>query len=114
MDPEQKGIGEGKAPSGSKVTVTTADTVLMTATIPNLEASAGYTHEQVQSNASDALRDYLKNINPGGVVRVREAQSEVIKAEGVLDTGDLLLDDSRNNITLSTTELADLGEVTFS
>ncbi|MYL45063.1 baseplate J family protein [Virgibacillus halodenitrificans] len=114
LDPEKKGIGEGKAPVGAKVTVNTATIIAVTATIPNLVNEPGYTMEQAKTNGETALRNYLKNINPGGVIRVREAAAEIINAPGVLDTGDILLNGSRNNIPLSTTELGDLGSVTYS
>ena len=114
LDPGQKGIGEGVAPAGSKTTVDTASVVLVSADIPAVTAESGYTTEQAQENAAGALRDYLNNVNPGGIIRVREAEAEIIKAAGVLDMGDLTLNDSRQNISLTTTELADLGSVTYS
>lgn len=114
IDPGSKGIGEGRAPVGAKVTVATAEVTYISATIPDLVIEQGYSLEQVKSNIEEALGDYLSKINPGGVVRVREAVSVVINANGVLDTGDLLLDGSRDNITLDITELASLGEVTYS
>lgn len=113
IDPGQKGIGEGKAPVGAKVTVETATVIMMNATIPNLIPEPGYTTAQAKINGEAALRQYLNNINPGGVIRVREAAAEVINAKGVLDTGDILLDNSRQNITLSTTELSELGNVVY-
>jgi uncharacterized phage protein gp47/JayE len=113
IDPGSKGIGEGKAPVGAKVTVATAGVTYISATIPELSIEQGYTLEQVRSNVEEALSDYLSKINPGGVIRIQEAGSAIINALGVLDTGDLLLNGSRNNITLDITEFASLGEVTY-
>ncbi|MEN1969032.1 baseplate J/gp47 family protein [Lentibacillus sp. N15] len=113
IDPDSKGVGEGKAPVGAKVTVATAKVMYITATIPDLQIEQGYTADQVQSNIEDALHEYLSEINPGGVVRIKEAVSVVINASGVLDIGDILLNEKRENITLDITELANLGEVTY-
>lgn len=113
IDPDSRGIGEGKAPPGAKVTVDTADVLYVTAVIPNLSMEHGYTLEQVKVNAEEALQDYLRRINPGGIVRIQEASSVVINASGVLDVGDILLNGSRNNFTLDIIELASLGEVKY-
>jgi len=113
IDPGARGLGEGKAPPGAKVTIATASITYITAEIPDLVAEQGYNMEQVRSNAKEALRNYLININPGGVVRIREAVGEIIRAPGVLDMGDLLINGSRNNLALDVIELVDLGEVIF-
>lgn len=113
IDPESKGIGEGKAPVGAKVTVATAEITYVSATIPGLVIEQGYSLDQVKLNVEDALQNYLEKINPGGVVRIQEAGSVVINSPGVLDVGDLLLNGKRENIILDITELASLGEVNY-
>lgn len=113
IDPDSKGIGEGKAPSGAKVAVATADLLFITATIPGLVIEQGYTTEQVKDNAKEALKGYLRKINPGGIVRIREAVSKIIDAPGVLDMDDLLINGKRNNLTLDIIQLVDLGEVNY-
>lgn len=113
IDPDSEGTGEGKAPPGARVTVATADLLYITATIPGIVLEQGYTLEQVRSNAIEALQNYLREINPGGVVRIREAVSEIIHAPGVLDMGDLLINGERNNLELNVVQLVDLGEVSF-
>lgn len=113
IDPGARGLGEGKAPPGAKVTVATAEVTQVTATIPSLVNEPEYNIEQVRVNAEEALRNYLRRINPGGIIRIREAVAEIIHAPGVLDMGDLLINGSRKNIELSVMELVDLGEVHF-
>lgn len=113
IDPDKEGIGEGKAPVSAKVTVDTAEVTDISATVPDLEVENGYTNEQVQDNIEKDLHEYLSEINPGGVVRIKEAVSVVINSSGVLDIGDLLLNDKRENISLGITELANLGEVKY-
>lgn len=113
LDPGSQGIGEGMAPAGAKVTVHTATTISISAAIPDLIASPGYTLEQAKTNAEAALDDYLFKVNPGGVIKVREAAAEVIQAPGVDNMGDLLLEGSRDNISLEVNELAQLGSVTY-
>lgn len=113
LDPGSTGRGEGKAPIGARVTVVTATIKSISATIPGLLPETGYALEQAQINAESALRNYLKKVNPGGTIRIREAESEIINAPGVLDMGNLLIDGANNNITLEVTELADLGSVNY-
>lgn len=113
LDPDQRGIGEGRAPASSRVTVDTAETRLVNVTIPNLEAEPGYTLEQAKTSAESALNSYLLAVNPGGKIKVREAESVVIQATGISNVGDLLLDGNRIDITLEVNELAELGSVTY-
>lgn len=113
LDPGQKGIGEGKAPVGAKVTVETAKVILIETTIPDITAESGYSIEQAKENAEKALKEYLNSINPGGEIIVKEAEAVIINAPGVRKFGDLLLNGSREDILISTTELADLGRVVF-
>lgn len=113
IDPGSRGSGEGKAPPGAKVTVATADLLYVDATIPGLKAEQGYTKEQIQQNAKEALNKYLKEINPGGVVRIREAESEIINAPGVLDMGDVLINGKRENLQLDIIQLVTIGEVNY-
>lgn len=114
LDPGSNGIGEGKAPEGAKVTVVTADIITVDATIPEIQPDNGYTLEQAQSNAVDALSQYLRVINPGGVIRVREAEAAIIGTAGVLDMGDLLINGARDSIILESNQLVDLGSVSYS
>lgn len=113
LDPGSTGRGEGKAPVCARVTVVTATIKSLSATIPGLIPEPGYTLEQARINSESALRNYLKKVNPGGIIRIREAESEIINAPGVLDMGNLLIDGVNNNITLEVTELADLGSVNY-
>lgn len=113
LDPGRKGIGEGKAPPGAKVTVATAAIRIVNATIPGLVVVPGYTLEKVKTNAATALRKYLKTVSPGGVIRLKEAEATIVNALGVQDMGDLLLNGARSNIVLGINELADLGSVSY-
>lgn len=113
IDPSSEGVGKGKAPVGAKTTVTTAEVTSVTATIPDLVIDQGYTLDQVKINVEESLGNYLSKINPGGIIRIREAGSVAINALGVLDMGDLQINDKRENITLDITELASLGEVKY-
>jgi len=113
LDPGGQGIGEGKAPVGARVTVTTAEVRLIDASILGLVPEAGYTLDQAKTNAKEALANYLKKISPSGTIRIKGAEAEIINAPGVLDMGELLLDGARDNITLEVTELADLGSVSY-
>lgn len=113
LDPMSRGRGEGLAPVGAKVTVDTATTIDISATIPNLVAEPGYTIEQARLNAEAALNDYLFRVNPGGLIKIQEAAASVINAPGVDNVGDILLDGSRQDILLEVNELAQLGIVIY-
>lgn len=114
LDPGSKGIGQGMAPVGARVTVTTANERPINITIPSLAAEPGYAPDQAETNAEAALADYLTKINPGCVIRIREIEGAVINTTGILDMGELLLDGARENIILEVTEVAALGSVTYS
>lgn len=113
LDPNSRGRGEGLAPAGSKVTVQTATTRMIDVTIPGLAAKAGYTLAQAKTNAETALNEYLFYINPGGRIKVQEAVSTVIRAPGVDNVGDILLEGARVDILLQVNELAQLGSVIY-
>ncbi|PZM63653.1 Baseplate J-like protein [Paenibacillus konkukensis] len=113
LDPGSRGIGEGLAPTGSRVTVHTATTTYISATIPGLVPEPGYTVEQARLNAETALNAYLFHVNPGGVIKIQEAAASVINAPGVDNMGDILLEGSRQDIYLEVNELAQLGSVDY-
>lgn len=113
LDPGSRGRGEGMAPAGSKVSVFTAETRTISAVIPGLQPAPGYTMEQARTNAEAALNDYLFYINPGGKIKIQEANARVIQAPGVDNVGDILLEGARSDILLEVNELAQLGSVTY-
>jgi len=72
LDPGSQGLGEGEASIGARVTVDTAAVITINVTIPNLKVEAGYTLDQGKTNAEAALSNYLKAINPGGIIRTKK------------------------------------------
>lgn len=103
----------GKAPICAKVTVQAPTEVALTITVPNLTVEAGYTLVQARINLEAAALAYTLSISPGGVIRVKDLESVINAAAGVLDFGDILINDSRQNVTLSTDEKAALMEVIY-
>ena len=113
IDPGGKGLGEGRAPVGARVTVVTAGVYTVGAYIPGLTAESGYTIEQARINAELALYNYLMSTSPGGTIRIKEVEAAITNATGVLDLGDILLNGARANIVLETDRLTELGSVTY-
>lgn len=114
LDPGIQGNGSGRAPVGAKVTVATATEKLIDVHIPGLIAEEGYTVTQARANAEAALSAYFdQKINPGGILRIREAEAAALNASGVLDVDEISLNGARSNITLAVTELVTLGTVTY-
>jgi len=113
LDPGGQGLGLGKAPPGAKVTVQAPREVALTIIVPNLTVEPGYTLLQARSNLEARARDYFLSISPGGVVRIKDLESAINAAAGVLDFGDVLVSGSRQNIMLAVDEKAVLTEVIY-
>ena len=111
IDPNQQGIGEGVAPIGAKVTVSTAVTQELQITVKELvfQGEVGDVRERVEGN----LRSALSRINIGGIVRIREIESILIQTEGVTDFSEVRINGNRANVELLADQLAALDEVIF-
>ncbi|WP_309087223.1 baseplate J/gp47 family protein [Domibacillus sp.] len=111
------GMGEGQAPAGAFVTVTsaTALTVNITATV---EISSETTLETVKAAFLESLNTYLKKITfqegIEPVIRSKQVGSLLFNIEGVIDYTNLLINGQTNNVTLTDTQAPVIGTVTLS
>ncbi|WP_121615205.1 baseplate J/gp47 family protein [Virgibacillus halodenitrificans] len=113
LDPTQDGSGKGRAPIGAIVTVATVETLAININVPNLQNAEGYTIEQTQQNVINSLNKFFNSVDAGGVIRIKEVASSIIHAPGVLDFGDITLNNGTVNISLALTQVATTGSVTF-
>lgn len=113
LDPDAKGIGEGKAPIGHKVTVQGPRIRRLRVIVPGLVAETGYSLEQAQDNVRQTVLDTFIEASPGSVIRIRDVSANIIQSPGVLDIGDILIDGKRDNVSLDIDEKADVDEVVF-
>ncbi|QAS52369.1 baseplate J/gp47 family protein [Halobacillus litoralis] len=113
IDPTQDGAGLGEAPIGAIVTVVTVDPFVVDVNIPALQPTDNYSLSQVKGNVEEALDQHFNQLDPGAVIRVKGVAAAIIQAEGVLDFGDITLNGSLENITLSRTDSASLGSVSY-
>lgn len=113
LDPDSEGLGEGKAIIGSIVTVTTATglTINVSATIT---LNTGYTMEDAQTQAEEAIEQYLRNISYVlNNVSVIALGSAMLATNAISSVSDLLLNDGVSDISLSTEQIPQLGTVTL-
>lgn len=114
LDPKQDGSGEGKAPVGAIVTVTTVAVEMINVTIPGLQLNSNYTLDQVKQMINESLKIFFQQeIDAGSVIRMRSVEAALIKLDGVFDFDDILLNGEKANITLPSTKTAGLGSVTY-
>lgn len=111
IDPDQQGIGAGVAPTGAKVTVSTASTQSFDITIKGLvfDGDENEIHERIRIS----FVEFLTQIDMGGLIRIRYLESALIRVDGVVDFDDVRINGGRENIQLQTDQLASLGEVVF-
>lgn len=106
LDPNVEGMGNGVAPIGAFVTVTTADEVPI-----NIKATVGlktgYTDMTV---IEQALTDYFSEIAyEKNMVSYMSIGAVILNVEGVETVDNLLVNNSTDNITLNEEEIPVLG-----
>lgn len=110
LDPNSEGMGNGVAPIGSKVTVTTATekTISVSATV---KMADGYTDTKP---IEDLIKTYLLavayNTNTVGYMMLGAV---ILATEGVESLNDLKLNGGTSDITLGDEEIPVLGEVNW-
>lgn len=112
LDPAN-GTAEGKAPIGANVTVVTATVKSIDVEIPSLEIESGYNINDVMERVKTNLSKYFKSVSPGGIIRIKDAESNINCTEGVSDFGNIKLNNQGINIILGKEEKADIGVVSF-
>lgn len=114
LDPsDHEGEGEGRAPIGAIVTVTTVENLIINVSIASVEIGSGYEVGQVKSNIENALSSYVSGVSIGSIVRMRAAEDAIKHAAGVVDFGLVLLNGKSENIQVAAHLKSVLGEVTI-
>lgn len=109
LDPNKEGLGNGKAPIGAVVTVSTATvkTVNVTATV--VFKPGYYTPVDLEEN----LVNYLRSLNYNkGIVSYAAVSALFYNDAGIDLVLDLKLNGAQENITLAEEEIAALGTLT--
>lgn len=113
FDPNSDGLGNGIAPIGAKVTVTTAtdQTVNISATITLI---SGYNIATVKALIEDALENYFSAVAfEKDAVYYIDVASVVLNTEGVATVSSLTINGGTANIPLTGEQIAKLGTVTI-
>lgn len=114
LDPsDHEGEGEGCAPIGAVVTVSTVENLIINVSIASIEVSAGYETEQAKINIKAAIAASIAKVGIGGMVRIREVEDSIKHAEGIVDFGKVLINGSDENIQASAYLKPIVGEVTY-
>ena len=114
LDPlASQGEGEGRASIAHAITVVAPTEVELTLDVPDLVAEAGYSLAQAKANLEAAATAYVRTINPGGSLVIRDLEAVLIQAAGVANLGDITLDAVRADVPLLTTEKAVIASVTY-
>lgn len=109
LDPNSTGIGDGVAPPGAKVTVTTADKFEINISA-KLILKSGYTLGQVVAMLKDSISKYLKTlVYKDDTIRYTYIENAIYNAEGVLDYYNCLLNGSNANLTIPNESIPVIG-----
>ena len=110
LDPNSEGMGNGIAPIGAKVTVTTA-------TEKPINVSATVTLKSGYSDTSlitKAVSDYLASISyEKSVVAYLNIGSVILNVDGVESVNNLTLNDAISDISLNNEEIPVIGTATW-
>lgn len=116
IDPPPQGEGNGIAPIGHTVTVTTPEELSVDITF-RITFNEGYGWSQLKPQVTKTLEDYLlevrKNWENGNIaVRISQIETRILNLEGVLDVADTTLNGVAGNLMVEQEELPVLGGVT--
>lgn len=109
IDPTN-GDGEGKAPIGATVTVTTVISKILNINISNLDTDD---FETTKKNIEENIKKYLQTIKPGNTLKVINIIGVIANTDGVDDFKDITLNDKKENITTTDEEKIVLGDIIF-
>ena len=110
LDPNSEGMGNGVAPIGSKVTVTTAEekTISVSATV---KMADGYTDKSV---IETAIKTYFSEVSYSkNTVGYMTVGAVILATEGVESLNDLKINGGTSDIILGNEEIPVLGETNW-
>lgn len=115
VDPSPQGEGNGFAPIGHTVTVTTPEEFTVNIAV-RITFKEGHSWSQLKANVTTALEEYFAELreaweNENLVVRISQVENRILNLEGVLDVADTTLNGVADNLVVEREELPILGEV---
>lgn len=116
MDPPPQGEGNGIAPIGHTVTVTTPDNLPVNISM-RITFNDGYSWSSVKPSITETLEEYFLEIrknweNGSVVVRISQIENRVLNLDGVLDVADTTINGVAGNLSVEQDKLPVLGGVT--
>lgn len=115
IDPPPQGEGNGIAPIGHTVTVTTPEELTVDVSV-RLTFSEGYNWNQIKASVTSILEEYFlelrENWESGNlVVRISQVENRILNLDGVLDIADTTINGVADNLVVEQEKLPMLGEV---
>lgn len=116
IDPPPQGEGNGIAPIGHTVTVTTPDELTVSVNL-RVTLNEGYNWSQLKPKITETLEEYFLELrqnweNGNVVVRISQIENRVLNLDGVLDVADTKLNGVAGNLAVEQEKLPILGGVT--
>lgn len=116
IDPPPQGEGNGIAPIGHTVTVTTPDELTVNVNL-RVTLNEGYNWSQLKPKITETLEEYFLELrqnweNDNVVVRISQIENRVLNLDGVLDVADTKLNGVAGNLAVEQEKLPILGGVT--
>ncbi len=116
FDPDKNGLGDGLAPIGHRVTVDTAEEVLVCITT-NIVYDMGYDWETCQNSIEKEVEAYFSELqkgwsaNIGLVVRISSINTAILSVQGVIDVTGTILNDAEGNLLFSEYKIPVFGGI---
>lgn len=115
IDPYPQGEGNGIAPIGHTVTVTTPEELTVKVSV-RITFSEGSNWDQLKSKVINTLEEYFLELREGWengnlVVRISQVENRILNLDGVLDVADTALNGVADNLVVEREKLPILGEV---
>lgn len=115
IDPYPRGMGNGIAPIGHTVTVTTPEELTVNISV-KITFTDGYSWNQIKANVISTLEEYFLELREGWesgnlVVRISQVENRILSVNGVLDIEDTTLNGVGDNLVVDLEKLPILGEV---
>lgn len=116
IDPPPQGEGNGIAPIGHTVTVTTPEEAPIDITA-KITLNGGYSWSQIESDIRETLEEYFLELRKGWesgnvVVRISQIENRILNLEGVEEITDIRLNEAIGNLSIEQEKLPTLGGVT--
>ncbi|QZY55100.1 baseplate J/gp47 family protein [Crassaminicella profunda] len=112
IDPEGRGLGEGKAPIGAFCTVVSATPVLLDISFKITEKDSAVTDAAIKEDVKKNISAYLKEIAfKENKVSYNKITSIILDSIGMIDFSELSINGQHKNISIGNEQVAVLGGV---